>query len=113
MRRCTMRCSGRASACGRSSRSSPPKGSPCRASAPELARITRFGHLFGQVFQITDDILDEVGDFATLGKPRGSDRKNGKATYVRLTSLARSRAIADRLAKQATRELDALPGRRL
>ena len=74
----------------------------------ELARLTRFGHLFGQVFQITDDILDEVGDFATLGKPAGSDRKNEKATYVRLTSLARSRAIARRLARSAATELDGL-----
>jgi geranylgeranyl pyrophosphate synthase len=80
------------------------------ARTKELAVITRFGHLFGQVFQITDDILDEVGDFATLGKPTGSDRRNEKATYVRLLSLERSRSLARRLAGRAAGELARLPG---
>lgn len=83
------------------------------ATPKELEGLTRFGHLFGQVFQITDDILDEVGDFATLGKPKGSDRRNEKATYVTLLSLPRARKIARKLASEAMRELDALPRRRL
>ena len=83
------------------------------ATAQELKDLTTFGHLFGQVFQITDDILDEVGDFATLGKPSGSDRRNEKATYVTLLSLPRARAIARKLALDACRALDRLPRRSL
>jgi geranylgeranyl diphosphate synthase type II len=81
------------------------------ASPHELARISRFGDLFGRVFQITDDILDEVGDFAMLGKPAGSDRRNEKATYARLLPVPRALAIARDLARRAERTLGLLRGR--
>ncbi|MDN5554971.1 polyprenyl synthetase family protein, partial [Prevotella sp.] len=41
----------------------------------------------GLTFQITDDILDVVGDSHVLGKPVGSDEKNKKATYSYIKSL--------------------------
>lgn len=36
----------------------------------------------GLAFQIQDDILDVTSSTEVLGKPVGSDNKNGKATYV-------------------------------
>jgi len=42
-------------------------------------------------FQIMDDILDVVGDTASLGKHIGSDAKNGKNTYVSLFGMERAK----------------------
>lgn len=41
----------------------------------------------GLAFQIRDDILDVVGDEATFGKPIGSDREEGKVTFVDLLGV--------------------------
>ena len=45
-------------------------------------------------FQITDDILDVIGDESVIGKPVGSDEKNHKSTYVTLTSLEEAQKLA-------------------
>ncbi|MBQ2888780.1 MAG: polyprenyl synthetase family protein [Firmicutes bacterium] len=57
------------------------------ADDDEAAALAEFGRQFGLAFQIVDDILDEVGDAAVLGKPVGSDAANNKTTYVSLLSL--------------------------
>ena len=41
-----------------------------------------FGNLFGLIFQITDDILDQEKDFNYLGKTPGKDIKQGKSTLL-------------------------------
>ena len=55
----------------------------------------------GLTFQITDDILDVIGDEAVIGKPVGSDEKNDKATYVTIFSLEEARRMAKEAAQQA------------
>ena len=47
-----------------------------------LSLVSDFGSTLGLIFQIRDDILDATGDKAKTGKPKGSDKKKGKATYV-------------------------------
>jgi geranylgeranyl diphosphate synthase type II len=42
----------------------------------------RFAAELGVLFQIIDDILDVTGTDDQLGKPRGSDERHGKRTYV-------------------------------
>lgn len=42
--------------------------------------LKSFGYQFGMAFQIVDDILDFVGTDATLGKPVGSDLRQGTLT---------------------------------
>lgn len=42
---------------------------------------------FGIAFQIRDDMLDVVGDEETFGKPIGSDRGEGKTTFVDILGL--------------------------
>lgn len=68
-----------------------------RADDKTQEALTKYALAFGLAFQITDDILDVVGDEATIGKPVGSDERNNKSTYVTLTSLEE----AQRLAQQA------------
>ncbi|MGC9327659.1 MAG: polyprenyl synthetase family protein, partial [Candidatus Hinthialibacter sp.] len=39
-----------------------------------------YGHSVGMAFQIADDILDYTASSFTLGKDKGGDLRNGKAT---------------------------------
>ena len=64
------------------------------ADEKQLANLTEYARQFGLAFQITDDILDVVGDEKTIGKPVGSDEKNHKSTYVTLGSLESAKALA-------------------
>ena len=64
------------------------------ASEAQLAALTTYADCFGLAFQITDDILDVVGDEAVIGKPVGSDERNEKSTYVTLTSLDEAKKLA-------------------
>ena len=59
-----------------------------------LAALTVYADNFGLAFQITDDILDVIGDESVIGKPVGSDEKNHKSTYVTLTSLEEAQKLA-------------------
>jgi len=61
---------------------------------PATIPFRRFAAELGIVFQIVDDILDVTGDEAELGKPRGSDERHGKATYVSVFGLDRARELA-------------------
>lgn len=64
------------------------------ADEKALAALTDYAEKFGLAFQITDDILDVVGDEKLIGKPVGSDIRNEKSTYVTLTSLDEARKLA-------------------
>ena len=71
------------------------------------ARASEYGRAVGLAFQVTDDILDVVGDTAALGKPAGSDEAQGKSTYPALLGIDKSRALARESVDQA---LGALAG---
>jgi geranylgeranyl diphosphate synthase type II len=84
------------------------------ASAPAegLEAITDYAYSVGRVFQITDDILDVVGDAAKMGKVPGGDARLGKATFPKLCGVEGSRALADEFAARARAAADQLPARR-
>jgi geranylgeranyl diphosphate synthase, type II len=65
-----------------------------RAGEPETMAYRRFASELGVLFQIVDDILDVTGSDEQLGKPRGSDERHGKLTYVSLFGLERARELA-------------------
>lgn len=50
------------------------------ASEAEIAAMKSFGHNLGMAFQIVDDILDFTADERELGKPVGSDLRQGTFT---------------------------------
>ena len=64
----------------------------------------------GLAFQITDDILDCTADEKTLGKPIGSDEKNGKTTFVTLLGLDGAKQRAALLTKKAEDILNGFSG---
>jgi geranylgeranyl pyrophosphate synthase len=56
--------------------------------------LDQYGTEIGLAFQIVDDILDEEGSAASLGKTAGKDKAAGKPTYPAFFGLEQSRALA-------------------
>ena len=52
----------------------------------EINFVNDFGKLFGIIFQITDDILDQNQDFKVLGKTPGKDKAQGKSTLLSIVN---------------------------
>lgn len=71
------------------------------ANAVQLAALQDYASAIGLAFQVQDDILDVVGDTATLGKQQGADEARNKPTYVSLLGLDGARAKAQALHQQA------------
>ena len=68
------------------------------------AQAVEFADQLGLAFQIRDDMLDVVGDEQVFGKPIGSDKEEGKITYVDVDGLegcARAVEACTRRAKDA------------
>lgn len=78
-----------------------------QASGAQLAALDDYARAIGLAFQVQDDILDVVGDTATLGKQQGADAQQDKPTYVSVLGLDQARRHAASLHQQA---LDALAG---
>ena len=73
-----------------------------------LERLDHYAKCIGLAFQIRDDILDVIGDTATLGKPQGSDRALDKPTYPTLLGLEGAREHARVLHEEALASLQPL-----
>jgi len=74
-----------------------------------LAKFTDFARPFGLLFQVTDDLLDVVGDASVVGKSIGKDAEEGKLTYVTFYGEEIARQKAVQLQKQAEEALAKLP----
>jgi geranylgeranyl diphosphate synthase type II len=61
---------------------------------PATMAFNRFAAELGVLFQIVDDILDVTGTDDALGKPRGSDERHGKRTYVSEFGIDQARHLA-------------------
>jgi len=59
-----------------------------------FAALDQYGTEIGLAFQIVDDILDEEGSAASLGKTAGKDKAAGKPTYPAFFGLDESRKLA-------------------
>lgn len=72
--------------------------------------LEQFGRLLGRLFQMTDDILDVVGDFATLGKSVGKDESKNKLTCIRIYGLEGAKLRADVCATDCLTLLEGVEG---
>jgi geranylgeranyl diphosphate synthase, type II len=71
---------------------------------PATMALRRFAAELGVLFQIVDDILDVIGTDQALGKPRGSDERHGKRTYVSEFGIDQAKELAaesHRMAREA------------
>ena len=72
--------------------------------------LEHFAKKLGLLFQMTDDILDEVGEFESLGKTIGKDKKEEKLTCVRLYGLDNAKMRADLCADDCHALLEGVEG---
>jgi geranylgeranyl diphosphate synthase type II len=77
----------------------------------ETGPFRRFAAELGVLFQIVDDILDVTGTDDALGKPRGSDERHGKRTYVSEFGIDRARELAGESHRMARVALAEVGGR--
>ena len=71
------------------------------ADPAEEAVLHRYGLHLGQLFQITDDLLDVSGTLETMGKKPGQDAVMHKSTYISLLGKDKARNMAEKEAEQA------------
>ncbi len=76
------------------------------AKRRELELVTRYAKNLGLAFQITDDLLDVVGDPAEVGKDVAKDAD--KVTFVKLLGVAGAQALAAELLDFAIAGLEPL-----
>jgi octaprenyl-diphosphate synthase len=58
----------------------------------QVSALRQYGECYGIAFQMLDDLLDLVGDSATLGKPVGNDLAERKMTVPLILALERADA---------------------
>ena len=73
-------------------------------------RAVKYGEHIGLAFQVRDDMLDVIGNEEEFGKPIGSDREEGKVTYVDLLGLDGCCDLVEQETERALSVLDGLDG---
>ena len=80
------------------------------AGEERLKSARSYAEGIGMAFQIRDDILDVLGDAATLGKNVGMDGARDKRNYVSLLGVEKAQQLVDSFTAQAEQALDSFPG---
>ena len=75
------------------------------ADEEKLRALEDYGLHAGLAFQIIDDVLDEEGDDAALGKPTGSDQERGLVTFASMLGCGDARRLAEEEAQTAVSAL--------
>lgn len=72
----------------------------CGASEADVMALARFGECLGLVYQICDDLLDELGDSTLMGKPAWQDARHLRPTFVAELGVAGAQQFAMALAEE-------------
>ena len=72
--------------------------------------ISKLAYLLGQLYQITDDILDGTSTSKDLGKTSGKDQKDNKATYVSIMGITKSKKIKENFYFEIKKLVKQIPG---
>ena len=72
--------------------------------------ISKLAYLLGQLYQITDDILDSTSTSKDLGKTSGKDQKDNKATYVSIMGITKSIKIKENFYVEIKNLVKQIPG---
>ena len=75
-------------------------------SADERARLLLFAENLGLVFQIRDDMLDNIGDVAVVGKALRKDAGSGRKSTTALLGLGGAAVKASQLEGACHEALD-------
>jgi geranylgeranyl diphosphate synthase type II len=75
-------------------------------TAKQIENLSVYARNIGLAFQVTDDVLNIVGDPTIMGKAVGTDSTRKKNTYPALLGTDQSRAYAEELINNALHALD-------
>ena len=75
----------------------------------QMASAVSYAEKIGIAFQAVDDMLDVTSNAETLGKNTGSDKDNGKTTFLTFFSLEETKKYASELTEQAKLSLNNIP----
>jgi len=75
------------------------------ADKRHIGALRQYGEAVGLAFQLTDDILNLVGDAKKMGKSTGTDLSKKKATYPALYGIDKTREKVGKLIRRAQQEL--------
>lgn len=77
--------------------------------SPEAQAAQKYAENIGVAFQAVDDMLDVISSAEMLGKNIGSDKDNGKTTFLTFFDLGETEAYARRLTDEAKLSLENIP----
>jgi len=83
------------------------------ADEGDTQTLAQFGECFGRAYQICDDLLDELGESATLGKPTGQDARHLRSSAVSVLGIEESQSLAVALIKEGAEILTGKFGERI
>jgi len=81
------------------------------ADSDTLEKLQVYGRAIGLAFQVKDDILDDEGNTAVLGKQAGADQLHNKSTYTSLLGAEGAKAMLAELHAQAITALSSFDER--
>jgi len=77
-----------------------------RATPEQVAALGEYGYKMGIAFQLVDDLLDLTGSADRLGKPVGSDLREGKITLPVIYLLQRAEPAVAAMIRTCVQERD-------
>ncbi len=75
--------------------------------------IEKYAANLGLLFQIIDDLLDEIGNKEKLGKLTGSDKKLNKATYTSILGTEKTKEMAQALFDESLAMLPVIKNKKI
>ena len=79
------------------------------ASVQQLNALDEFGKHFGLAFQITDDLLDVLGEEESVGKRLRKDAENAKWSYPHFLGVEEAKRAAEKAVNDAEKALAIFP----
>jgi len=77
----------------------------CGTGEDDATALGNFGESLGMAYQICDDLMDDLGEVAELGKPVRQDARHGLSTCVTELGVEGARRLAAGLIADGTRSL--------
>jgi geranylgeranyl diphosphate synthase, type II len=75
------------------------------ADERDIAALARYGECLGAAYQIRDDLLDESGESATIGKNVGQDARHLRSTFTAQFGAEGARRLALKLLAEGNQAL--------
>ncbi|MEG1806232.1 MAG: polyprenyl synthetase family protein [Clostridia bacterium] len=78
------------------------------ATEDELTKFELFGQKFGELFQLTDDLLDKNGDESVVGKTLGKDESVDKSSIVNIYGISKAKEMVIKFGNECLEILNSI-----